>query len=62
MFVIVFFVFLNISLCLVLGLRSYALVMMFKSVIIFLCVLIQNELNLNLCNLLFFNSIFYFFI
>ena len=36
MFVIVFFVFLNLSLCLVLGLCSYVLVLMFKSVTMFL--------------------------
>ena len=39
-----FFVFLNLSLCLVLGLCSYVLVLMFKFVIMLLCVLIQNEL------------------
>ena len=38
------FVFLNLSLCLVLGLCSYVLVLMFKFVIMFLCVLVQNEL------------------
>ena len=53
MFVIVFFVFLNLSLCLVLGLCSYVLVMMFQSVIMFLCVLVQNESDLNLCILFF---------
>ena len=36
MFVIVLFVFLNLSLCLVLGLCSYVLVLMFKSVTMFL--------------------------
>ena len=36
MFVIVFFVFLNLSLCLVLDLCSYVLVLMFKSVTMFL--------------------------
>ena len=45
--VAVLFVFLNLSLCLVLGLCSYIFVLMFKSVIEFLCVLVQNELNLN---------------
>ena len=38
------FLFLNLSLCLVLGLCSYVLVLMFKFVIMFLCVLVQNEL------------------
>ena len=41
------------SLCLVLGLCSYVLVLMFKFVIMFLCVLVQNELDLNLCILFF---------
>ena len=53
LFVIVFFVFLNLSLCLVLSLCSYVLVMMFKPMIMFLCVLVQNELDPNLCILLF---------
>ena len=53
LFVIVFFVFLNLSLCLVIGLCSYVLVMMFKSTIMLLCILVQNELDLNLCILLF---------
>ena len=48
-----FFVFFNLSLCLVLGLCSNVLELMFKSVIMFLCVLVQNELDLNLCILLF---------
>ena len=60
MFVIVFFVFLNLSWCLVLGLCSYVLVLMFKSVIMFLCVLVQNELDLNLCILFFLILIFLF--
>ena len=55
-----FFVFLNLSL--VLGLCSYVLVMMFKSVIILLCVFVQNELDLNLCIFIVFNSVFSFFI
>ena len=32
---------------------TYVLVLMFKSMIMFLCVLVQNELDLNLCILLF---------
>ena len=62
MFVIVFFVFLNLSLCLVLDLCSYVIMLMFKSVIMFLCVLVQNKLYLNLCILFVFNSVFSFFI
>ena len=62
MFVIVFFVFLNLSLCLVMGLYSYVLVMMFQSVIMFLCVLVQNELDLNLCILFFLIQFFLFFL
>ena len=48
-----FFLSLNLSLCLVLSLFSNILGLMFKSVIMFLCVLVQNELDLNLCILLF---------
>ena len=40
MFVIVFFVFGS-------GFVFYVLVLMFKSVIVFLCVFVQNELDLN---------------
>ena len=43
MFVIVFFVFLNLSLCLVLGLCSYVVVMMFKSVIMFFFYLVKID-------------------
>ena len=60
MFVIVFLVYLNLSLCLVLGLCSYVLVLIFKSVIMFLCVYVQNELDLNLC-ILFFLILFFLF-
>ena len=61
MFVIVFFVSSNLSLCLILGLCSYVFVLIFKSVIMFLCVLIQNELDLNLCIFLFLILFFLFF-
>ena len=40
------------------GLCSYVLGLRFKSVVMFLCVLVQNELDLNLCILLF--LIFFF--
>ena len=61
MFVIVFFVSSNLSLCLILGLCSYVLVLIFKSVIMFFCVLVQNELDLNLCIFLFLILFFLFF-
>ena len=38
-----------VLLCLALGLCSYIIVLMFKSVMMFLCVLVQNELDLILC-------------
>ena len=59
--VLVFFVFLNLSLCLLLGMCFYVFVLMFKFVIMFLCVLVQNELDLNLCILLFLILFFLFF-
>ena len=42
------------------GFVFYDLVLMFKSVIVFLCVLFQNELDLNLCILLFLILFFLF--
>ena len=46
--------FLNLSLCLVLGLCSYVLELMFKFVIMFMCVLVQNEL----CKVVIYNYCF----